>query len=468
MSSTRSRARGRDSGHDSTASRARDSDHFQHDEDLALRKFISEQNLPYLGVASGLTDKIPGASTPATANTMMWQNEMIYKLRSELVRLGIIIDKQLRAIESEQRACIQDVVDKMVEAEQLESLFLPPISGVSEASFRDYPSSRSPSPAPTGETKPAERRPRMSSERRMSLARAKNDAEDLSAKVSLQDSLWNNMELFLKPVSNLSQFSSVLAPPRTKAFDMSVLGEPFGPHYSGTLPRQAEGFASDPMKSRLILPPSVFEESHLDVNTAHLHSRLVCAFVRIPLGDEGEDQRTDDGAGARTMDLRKGDEVLEQLRRSSTRHQTLKSIMDNGTPTPEGMGTTAYGQLSFGEKLKMELAALQICGTGLSVADSNCPVMKCMAYHLEQQGKVTERANRKRKMIAEMLKEKKAMFEERVRIKNNWDAGLKRFLTQQEMVEAKAKAQKAKAKAKQKKKDRKSRDSSESDNENGQ
>ena len=464
--SSRSGGRPRDSAHGSSSSRARDKDNHEKEEELALQKFVSDHNLPFLGLCSGFADDTSGEVLPPSSNMLMWPTEMICKLRSEIFRLSAELDAVLKDMENAHKESLQDVVKKMVEMEGEEPLLLRPISGEVEAGlFWDESASRSRSPTPVSEVKPAERRPRMSSERRMSLARPKNDEEDLRTKASLQDSLWNNMDLFLKPVPNLGQFNSVLAPPRGKAFDKSVLSEPFGTHYSVTLPRQVEGFSSDPMKSRLVLPPSVFEESRTDVNTAHLHSRVVCALVRIPLGSSGDTCAGAEDSGVGVVDLRKGNEVLEQLRRSSTRHQTLRNIMDNGTPTPEGMGTTTYGQLSFGEKLRMELDALQISGSALSLADSNCPVMKCMAYHIQQQSKVTEKANLKRKMIAELLKEKRSAFEERVRIKNNWDAALKRFLAQQEVVEAKTKPAKSKTKTKQKKKDRK-RDSSDSDDEN--
>jgi hypothetical protein len=77
----------------------------------------------------------------------------------------------------------------------------------------------------------------------------------------------------------------------------------------------------------------------------------------------------------------------------------------------------------------LELEALDITGEQSTLKDSNCPVVRSMRMQIEQQGRISEKANQMKKRISEMIKDKKKLFEERVLMKTRWDEALNRFLT---------------------------------------
>jgi hypothetical protein len=118
----------------------------------------------------------------------------------------------------------------------------------------------------------------------------------------------------------------------------------------------------------------------------------------------------------------------------------MKHLLAQGTPTPEGIGMSHYGQLAYEQRLTLELESLQLGLVKRSpIGDLNCPVIKNIALQIGQQGRITEHANIMKKKISEKLRENKAEFERRVKVKENWSAAVKRFLHKQEQRPAKKK-----------------------------
>jgi hypothetical protein len=144
-------------------------------------------------------------------------------------------------------------------------------------------------------------------------------------------------------VYDITQFKSVLTPSRHTSFDQQILNEPFGQHYSFTIPRRIEGFASDPLKSKLIFPPSVFDDPRSESSAAHLHSRLVCAFVNVPLEESQEYFQLESPYDPVMPNLRNGHEVRAELTTGSAAKEAVRNIMAQGTPTPAGLGISHYG-----------------------------------------------------------------------------------------------------------------------------
>jgi hypothetical protein len=252
-----------------------------------------------------------------------------------------------------------------------------------------------------------------------------------------QDSIWDNSELFLRPVSEISQFDALLAGSSALSIDTEIMSEPFGPHYSTTLPKQT----NDPLKARLILPPSVFDESRADRNCQHVHNRLLSAFVLLTFDD---DPVPPPGSEDETMpNLRDGREDLNRLISGSTTQQAMSKI--SATPTSEGLGVSPYGMLGFDNKLMLELESLGLTGERPVITDTNCPVVRSMAYQIEQQEEISRKANEMKRVIREKIQDNKKCFEDRVKVRNNWDATLKEYLQSQQQEQARpAKKKKAK------------------------
>jgi hypothetical protein len=339
----------------------------------------------------------------------MWKTESLYKLRSELIRLSVFVDGLDSAVDRSHQAILQSLVDDMQAKERSENLFYSRIGASVEAAEPDVVFSVRHPHSPTLPRQP-DRRPRTSDRRAVSLGRPVANTPP----PGWQDTIWTNTELFLSPVYDVSQFKSLLAPSKVASFDRQILDEPFGPHYSQTLPRRSE----------LILPPSVFEEPRSQSSAAHLHNRLVCAFVEVPLGDPGVPRPYDDDV---MPDLQNGEELLAQLTAGAS--ATVRTIIARGTPAPEGLGISRYGQLAFDQRLLIELEALGITAEKWTLSDSNCPVMRSMAFQIKHQGVVADRANQMKRMIADMIREKRRMFEERVQVKARWDDALARYLS---------------------------------------
>jgi hypothetical protein len=374
----------------------------------------------YLAMASGVIDRIPpevSDSSPLTRNVDMWRARDVRRLRSELISIACLIQKAQDDLDDSD---LTAMLDTTVEDEDDVEHFAPALAFRPIVKFVTEETSTE-ARRPTFAIPPdIERRPRLTGERRISLGRGRSSG--FHPRAVRQDEIWNNTELFLRPISDISQFNPLLAPSTDVAMDRKILSEPFGPHYSTTLPRQT----TDPRKSRLILPRSVFEESRAALNMAQVHNRLVSAFVNV-LADPVEVQKSE---SAEMPNLRSGREDLQRLISGSTTQHALGNIA--GVPTPVGLGISEWGLLGFEMRLSLELESLGLTGEGAAITDTNCPVAVSLDFQIEQQGVVADRANAMKKLIAEKLKENIRVFEERCAIKHNWTTALESFLQNNE------------------------------------
>jgi hypothetical protein len=141
--------------------------------------------------------------------------------------------------------------------------------------------------------------------------------------------------------------------------------------------------------------------------------------------------------------LRTGRDDLHHLIWGSPAQQAMSTIL--ATPTPEGLGVSPYGLLGFDQRFMLELEALELTGERMGITDSNCPVVRSMMYQIEQQEEISRHADEMKKLIREKVQENRKGFEDRVTVRANWEAALRRYLqTQHHDVTRPAKKRKPK------------------------
>jgi hypothetical protein len=370
-------------------------------------------NLPYLAYASGILPTAPGGLQ--TSNIEMWPLDQIYRLRSDLISLSLAVDADDEAIQRFIDAGFESILTSLHNAEDLEPLKLDHLK-VRPVGERDSAVTTFGAACPPfGHARP----------RAEGLARTRiaNRPRAQSLRSLTPESLWENADLFLKPIEKLSAVQRFLH--LSQPHDRRVLEEAPGPHYSTTLPKDP-AVVSDQFKSRLVIPPPPPDLTGTTDSASSLHARLVSAVVPL-LGTEETVPIPDDGAPPASQ-------ILRDLRRAE----------ELATPVGEDCSFGAFARLNFEERLGLELQAAGITGAGKVVHTVDCPILQDLADALEREGAVIAEANRWRKIVSEFVEKGKAVIEERAKQQRQWTVVLNNHLAQER---AKIMLEKKKARA---------------------
>jgi hypothetical protein len=357
---------------------------------------VTQMNLPFLAYAGGVLPVPP--DDMQTSNIEMWTLEQIYKLRSDLIALSLLVDEDDAAIQSAIEVGLEDILGSLREAEDQEPLRLDLTRQPSDWGIRPA------SPGP-------HQRPRSESERRL----ATRPKPVSPGRGLTPETIWENVDLYMKPVEKLSAIHRLLGQ-STPIGDKSALTEPIGPHYSSTLPK-TPAFLSDPHKSKLIIPPPPSELTGSVDGASHLHARLISALVPL-LGSEEPDF-----SGQGTEDSSPGPaQLLKDLRRAEM----------SATPLADCCGFTMYSWLTFEEKLSMELKFAGIEGPRNLRNAIDSPILQDLADSLEMQEEIQSKAVTWRRTVSDMLSNgKQKVLEERMQKERNWNLVMNNFMAQE-------------------------------------
>ena len=379
---------------------------------------VNQMGLIYLGYAAGVIQTAPDSLQ--SVNVEMWPIDQIFKLRSELIALSIIIDEHEKAIQKDRQIGYENFVTELHENEDEEALKFQHLSTnvrkpVKETRFD--PLARPGSPMlslPPSQIIPhsrsrADQLPRS----RTPSAHLRRSTSTSSIKQLTQDSLWENVDLFMHPIEKLNHIQQYMIQTRPKT-TADILNEPIGPHYSTTIGRDPS-VMSDPIKSRLKIPPPPADLTGNTDNRSYLHSRLVSAVVPL----------------LETTDNFSKFIVEDQATNNTTILNDFQCSENNSTPTAESSGFTGYGYLNFEERLEMELSYVGIEGSGNVVTTYDCPIAQDLSDALKEQEEVVKEVNKWKKIMADLIQSKKSVLEERSRRHKEWTHAMNHFFAQE-------------------------------------
>lgn len=402
-------------------------------EEIAQKSKKFDDKYVFLSVAGGMKTKNNNTDTadvPTTNNLLWWKKASLYKLRSELIDISLQLDQEEAITSSIAQNLYQRIADRQREEENAQPLRFSPIVEIKpEITVSTHGNTRNTSPSPrfsSDQTPEPSRNTR--SEPRSSTGRSRPSSGDHYLKQLKQDSIWDNTELFCSPILNLNTFSEALKIRCPYVLDPKVLSDPLGQHYSIRF-SQMDQLKNDPIKSKIILPSTLFDKENDNLSSRHFHNRLIAAMVKIPMiEDEITDSKEEDQSASQFPDLRKGEEYLNKMLNASTSSKKLNKVSDKSTPTPQGMGVSAYGMLSFDIRLKLELMSLNLHGRTVDLTDSYSPVIRCLKQQQTYHINATAKANQRCEITARCLESIKDKFRERYNQKITWDTALMRYL----------------------------------------
>lgn len=462
----------------------------------------------------------------------MWPIEQIYKLRSDLITLSLIVDKNNKEIQKNLQIKFENRLNELHQNEIEEPLRFQKLSSFSNSASSSYISSSNfnnpsspflvssstsviyPSPSLSSALlrKPKQEihfdnishtrlcspsssmmqnrlsssssRSELSRSRPQSTHLRRSQSTTLSRTSMTPETIWDNVDLFMKPIDKLSSIQAYLVPTEIKEDTDKILNEPIGPHYSTTIGR-SQAVLSDPIKSRLIIPPPPSNLSGNPVTSSYLHSRLISAIVPLlstKKTDKKIDSQNETEIEKNTNDEKNNfeceshhnttdnDDNDSNLSMADTDFQLdfdqsftssgninkygnqqnmsiindLKAAEYNSPITTECTGFTGYGWLSFDDRLEMELAYVGIEGTGNVVTTADCPITQDLKEALKERNEVAMEANRWKKVIGDIIQKKKSKIEKRSERIKVWKEAMDNFHAQE-----RAKTQQGKKKAKQ-------------------
>ncbi|KAK8887366.1 hypothetical protein M9Y10_038406 [Tritrichomonas musculus] len=257
----------------------------------SITSMIKNNNIYYLGYVGGNISDIPKKVTdspPKNTNIHMWTRSQLISLHSDLINLAVYYDKIDESIQQIQEKSLGKFLSELHEEELQQPLGYFRIStnpSESEDTFDDNMSPVREKTPTLQEERRKESRRRHTSDRVKSLGRTEQATESQQEKMNKQDLIWDNTDIFMKSIPNISKFSSILAPSEPVKYPPTILTDPFGPHYSITIPQDTELFADDPNKARLILPPPPSLDARPKGVFAQMHTRLISSFVNITPND---------------------------------------------------------------------------------------------------------------------------------------------------------------------------------------
>ncbi|KAH0790943.1 hypothetical protein GPJ56_005078 [Histomonas meleagridis] len=394
-------------------------------EDLQAKFASVSASFPYLGFASGDITETPNGfdgELPQNANLLMWSTDMLYKLRSELIALSIETDSIQMEVQQKASKSLEEVFSQLKEEETSQSLQFFSLGRTTEPEKYDeefgYIPSRSSSPHPVEKIEPEQK---IKIKDRSSTGQRSRQTESQQSILSKQDNIWVNTDLFMKPIESFSKINHILNQSRK----VEIQSQEIGPHYSTTILRNHD--ISEALKSRLILPKSTNDESRK--NSVRLHRRLVSALIPIRPTEQTINKSKS------VINLLDGDSYIsEELEKQSLMHQKVKSMNTNGTPTVSGLGISHYGNLSFKERLELELESLELVNPMSNITDNNCPVMRSLIEKVNSQDQVIGMANQMKQRVKQTIAVNKSKFDDRINYGKQWDKALRDYLEKQEQL----------------------------------
>jgi hypothetical protein len=371
---------------------------------------VTGMDLPYLGYAGGVIQAAP--DDLQTPNIEMWPLDQIYALRSDLIALSMMVDADDSAIQEAVEVGFRGILGSLHEAEDQEPLRLDQM----HAGPRVRESRPSGSSSPLfGSVSFQLPRARSESERRMASTAHGRPRSSSQAPQLAQDSIWENVDMFMRPIEKMSAIHRVLGKVAVPA-DRSVLNEPMGPHYSTTIPK-SQAVQSDPTKARLMIPQPPADLSGSADSSSYLHTRLISAVVPL-LGCKA------DGIGfSGGVDIGQDtSQILRALRRAEA----------SATPVSETCGFTMYNWLNFDERLSMELKSAGIEGKGSVIDPADCPILQDLADSFEKQEAVQAESAKWRRVVADLLRDgKEIVLEDRLKRHRQWSAVMSHYVAQE-------------------------------------
>ncbi|OHT11476.1 hypothetical protein TRFO_19010 [Tritrichomonas foetus] len=408
-----------------------------------LATYVGQYGLYYLGFAGGVISTPPDSLQ--SVNIEMWPLDQIYKLRSDLISLSLLIDEDDKVIQKDLKIGFEDVVTGLHENEDEETLRFQrlPLSNKIKTTkeIRFDPIVRPCSPMPS--IQPAQlishtrARVEQLSRARPQSAHLRRTQSSSNIKSLTQDTLWENVDLFLHPVEKITQIQQYMIPSKPKN-NLEILNEPVGPHYSTTICR-APNVLSDPVKSRLIIPPPPADLTGNTDTSSYLHSRLVSAVVPL-LGSKDKRATGKNSMSSGSRGVKSENEENTTLAASNTAIlNDLKNTEYNSTPTAECTGFTGYGWLNFEERLAMELSYVGIEGSGNVVTSVDCPIAQDLAEAIKEHDAVIKEANKWKKIMADIVQKRRPILEDRNRKHKEWSAAMNQYYAQEKAKQAQEK-----------------------------
>ena len=365
---------------------------------------IGDLGVPYVCFAGGLCGA--PASDLVSVNPEMWPLSHLYRLRSELIKVGVFCDSEDSAIQGLLGSGLARVVSSLSAEEACEPLSL---SRGSLFSGRNRRCGRSESRV----------RPQSPASHVFSISRVKSES-NLRSRVSCvgsrsvkpvsvkphfrEDSIWENVNVLMKPIEDFVPILKYLDNPSV-CTSSDCLSEPIGPHYSTTLCRRPS-VLNDAHKSKLVIPSPASSVCGKDDSDSHLHSRLVSAVVPL-LGVCDCVGYVSEHLCPVNEDLLRDLDVAEHV--ESTRCAECGSFGD-------------YGCLSFAEKLRLELDYAGLESGGCQVHECDCPLLQDLREALDREKSVVEEANKLRRIALSHLESGQASIEERARRQRFWES----------------------------------------------
>ncbi|OHS94263.1 hypothetical protein TRFO_39530 [Tritrichomonas foetus] len=405
-----------------------------HEED-PLASIVRTHKLFLLGYASGVLDEIPEGATdspPKNRCTAMWTTAQLIRLQSELIKVSLVIDSFAESIHQSQEKSLEKIFNELQEEENRQPLGYFRMSTNPSESEEFYDEQMTPereqTPAQQEERRKESRR-RHTSDRVKSLGRTEQATESQQEKMTKQDLIWDNTDLFMKPITSINKFSSVLAPSKKIEYPPTILTDPFGPHYSISLLQDPDLFLDDPNKSQLIMPPPPSLDARPKGVFAQMHTRMMATILDITPQEHSEYNRH---KNVEAYDLKRGQELIDKLINYQNKNDSAQlKLSEKAAPLPTGLGVAHYGMLGFDERLKLELQSLSIIGNDLPMGFSDCPVSKCIEYQVLRQDELVANTNKIKERMMALLQSRREAFDEEIAYKRDWDAALQRFLDNQ-------------------------------------
>lgn len=378
----------------------------------AIWQDIINLNLDYLSYAGGITSNAP--DDVQNANVEMWKLDQIYRLRSEIIELSLIIDKKDEIIQEQIRKGFETIAKSLEEKESNEPLKIRSISFdkqannendqyISSQKISSYSRPISPSMGILQKNKydNGTIKKRTSSSRRTSSSQNKQ---------LTKDSLWDNVDMFLKPIDNINDLDALLNDSKPIG-EQKWLQEPLGQHYSLTMKRNIN-YLSDPLKEKLIVPHPPGESSETSETSAYLQSRLISSVVPK--------------IGKETLQLPEMPSFKNENNLNSF-SKDLQFAENNVTPPSDSLDFSGYGKLKFDEKLMLELKYVGIEINEKTKLTEDCPILKEMMYLFDNEKESIDKTNKLKQIVHEIFEKKKYYLEERQKKHNEWILTMNHF-----------------------------------------
>ena len=397
---------------------------------------LQDLKLPFVATAAAIQ---PIASEikdlPKMANCEMWNTEQLYSLKSELIQLKAFLDRQEakcnEVYSSFTRIMANSFVEKPMDREPRRIR----LNKIDNSKLKEQDNKNS-DKLPPG-VKSTDRK-QLSSKNHSKHKEKEFDPNE--PKEITPDTIWETTDRFFKPIKTPNYFDRYLTPSKPM-YDLSKIQEPLGPHYSLTFPKTPQ-YLSDPLKAKLKMPSPPFASSETGEMNVHIHRRLISALINM---DDIEDTASDSDF---TEPRSEGEEVQKKRKFTAS---TIRKTEDYCVPRASRIGSSAYGQLSFETRLKLELQSVGITSEGKAVQDMNYPVVHYLNEAVAQQRSACETANYWRRQMERYIIEGQKIFQDNVRRNKNWNNALSLYLQQEEILKN-AKKNKARNKAKENKK----------------